>query len=102
MSDVADKLGGVLSSSTASSAGTPLVSPSTATTEAMEFVAVFERDYGGGAFKPNFVNFVSEGFMDALQPSRNSFTCILLIILTRWNFVEDALFGCFCGVICGG
>lgn len=70
-------LGPNSSSAAASSAGTPLVSVSAATTEAMQFVAAFERDYGGGAFKPNFV---SEGFMDALQRSRNSFKLLFVYL----------------------
>ncbi|KEH42896.1 putative UBX domain-containing protein 2/7 [Medicago truncatula] len=70
-------LGPGSSSAAASSAGTPLVSVSAATTEAMQFVAAFERDYGGGAFKPNFV---SEGFMDALQRSRNSFKLLFVYL----------------------
>ncbi|XVF12903.1 hypothetical protein REPUB_Repub08aG0160100 [Reevesia pubescens] len=45
-----------------------LVSVSAAASEAMDFVAAFERDYG--TTRPNFVG---EGFMDALQRSRNSF-----------------------------
>jgi len=70
-------LGPGSSSAASSSAGTPLVSVSAATTEAMQFVAAFERDYGGGAFKPNFV---SEGFMDALQGSRNSFKLLFVYL----------------------
>lgn len=48
---------------------TRLVPVSAAAAEAMEFVAAFERDFGG-RMRPNFV---SEGFMDALQRSRNEF-----------------------------
>ncbi|KAK7344100.1 hypothetical protein VNO77_13363 [Canavalia gladiata] len=76
--------GGVLSyslgfmgfgSSSSSSASTPLVSISAATSEAMDFVAAFERDYG--STRPNFV---SEGFMDALQRSRNSFKLLFVYL----------------------
>lgn len=63
------------SSSSSSSASAPLVSVSAATTEAMEFVAAFERDYG--TRRPNFV---SEGFMDALQRSRNSFKLLFVYL----------------------
>ncbi|CAJ2628326.1 unnamed protein product [Trifolium pratense] len=56
-------LGSGSSSSSPSASSSPLVSVSAATTEAMQFVAAFERDYGTTT-KPNFV---SEGFMDALQ-----------------------------------
>ncbi|KAF4395634.1 hypothetical protein F8388_008733 [Cannabis sativa] len=51
-----------------SSSTTPLVSVSAVASEAMEFIAGFERNYG--LKRPNFV---SEGFMDALQRSKNEF-----------------------------
>ncbi|XP_062074654.1 plant UBX domain-containing protein 10 [Humulus lupulus] len=54
---------------------TPLVSVSAAAAEAMEFVAGFERDYGSR--RPNFV---SEGFMDALQRSRNEFKLLFVYL----------------------
>lgn len=65
-----------LGSGPSSSASAPLVSVSAATTEAMDFVAAFERDYGNTT-KPNFV---SEGFMDALQRSRNSFKLLFVYL----------------------
>ncbi|KAF5729777.1 FAS-associated factor 2 [Tripterygium wilfordii] len=52
-----------------------LVSVSAAATEAMDFVADFEREYGSR--RPNFV---SEGFMDALQRSRNSFKLLFVYL----------------------
>ncbi|XP_027365491.1 plant UBX domain-containing protein 10 [Abrus precatorius] len=75
--------GGVLSyslgfiglGSSSSSSSAPLVSVSAATSEAMEFVAAFERDYGGT--RPNFV---TEGFMDALQRSRNAFKLLFVYL----------------------
>ncbi|VVB08742.1 unnamed protein product [Arabis nemorensis] len=55
-----------------------LVSVSSAAGEAMEFVALFDRDYGSSnAFKPDFV---SEGFMDALQRSRSSFKLLFVYL----------------------
>lgn len=63
------------SSASSSSASAPLVSVSTATSEALDFVAAFERDYG--TTRPNFV---SEGFMDALQRSRNSFKLLFVYL----------------------
>jgi FAS-associated factor 2 len=75
------------SSSSSSSSSAPLVSVSAATTEAMEFVAAFERDYGT-ANKPNFV---SEGFMDALQRSRNSFK-LLFVYLHSPDHPDTPLF----------
>ncbi|KAF5734961.1 FAS-associated factor 2-like [Tripterygium wilfordii] len=52
-----------------------LVSVSPAASEAMDFVAYFEREYGSR--RPNFV---SEGFMDALQRSRNSFKLLFVYL----------------------
>ncbi|KAJ0106052.1 hypothetical protein Patl1_17437 [Pistacia atlantica] len=52
-----------------------LVSVSAAASEAMEFVSAFERDYG--SLKPNFV---SEGFMDALQRSRGAFKLLFVYL----------------------
>ncbi|CAK8572200.1 unnamed protein product [Lathyrus sativus] len=74
------------SASSSSSASAPLVSVSAATTEAMDFVAAFERDYG--TTKPNFV---SEGFMDALQRSRNSFK-LLFVYLHSPDHPDTPLF----------
>ncbi|TKY52012.1 Plant UBX domain-containing protein 10 [Spatholobus suberectus] len=75
--------GGVLSyslglvglGSGSSSSSAPLVSVSAATSEAMDFVAAFERDHGTGG-----PNFVGEGFMDALQRSRNSFKLLFVYL----------------------
>lgn len=66
---------GSSSAASSSSASAPLVSVSAATSEALDFVAAFERDYG--ATRPNFV---SEGFMDALQRSRNSFKLLFVYL----------------------
>lgn len=52
-----------------------LVSVSTAASEAIDFVAAFEREYGN--LMPNFVG---EGFMDALQRSRNSFKLLFVYL----------------------
>ncbi|XVE64629.1 hypothetical protein DITRI_Ditri07aG0115900 [Diplodiscus trichospermus] len=52
-----------------------LVSVSTAASEAMDFVAAFEREYG--TTRPNFVG---EGFMDALQRSRNAFKLLFVYL----------------------
>ncbi|GAB4857594.1 hypothetical protein Ancab_015501, partial [Ancistrocladus abbreviatus] len=55
-----------------SSATSPLISSvSAAATEAMEFVAAFESEYGGLRTRPNFA---AKGFMDALQRSRHAYT----------------------------
>ncbi|VYS62242.1 unnamed protein product [Arabidopsis thaliana] len=55
-----------------------LVSVSSAVGEAMEFVALFDRDYGSNnAFK---IDFVVEGFMDALQRSRSSFKLLFVYL----------------------
>ncbi|KAF4389466.1 hypothetical protein G4B88_006525 [Cannabis sativa] len=69
-----------------SSSTTPLVSVSAAASEAMEFVAGFERDYG--LRRPNFV---SEGFMDALQRSRNEFK-LLFVYLHSPDHQDTPLF----------
>ncbi|CAI0441765.1 unnamed protein product [Linum tenue] len=52
-----------------------LVSVSASAREAMDFVAAFEREYGAGG-----PNFVTEGFMDALQRSRNSFKLLFVYL----------------------
>ncbi|CAJ2628325.1 unnamed protein product [Trifolium pratense] len=80
-------LGSGSSSSSPSASSSPLVSVSAATTEAMQFVAAFERDYGTTT-KPNFV---SEGFMDALQRSRNSFK-LLFVYLHSPDHPDTPLF----------
>ncbi|CAN7008918.1 unnamed protein product [Brassica rapa subsp. trilocularis] len=55
-----------------------LVPPvSSAAGEAMEFIALFDRDYGRNAFKPGFV---PEGFMDALQRSRSEFKLLFVYL----------------------
>ncbi|KAL1294464.1 hypothetical protein HN51_055245 [Arachis hypogaea] len=59
------------------SPSTPLVSVSVAAVEAMDFVAEFEREYGGPNSRPNFVG---EGFMDALQRSRNEFKLLFVYL----------------------
>lgn len=65
---------------------TRLVPVSAASSEAMEFVAAFERDYG--TTRPNFV---SEGFMDALQRSRNEFK-LLFVYLHSPDHQDTPLF----------
>ncbi|XP_022158987.1 plant UBX domain-containing protein 10 [Momordica charantia] len=52
-----------------------LVSVSAAASEAIDFVSAFERDYG--STRPNFVG---EGFMDALQRSRNAFKLLFVYL----------------------
>ncbi|MFS8003317.1 putative UBX domain, UBA-like superfamily, Ubiquitin-like domain superfamily [Helianthus anomalus] len=52
-----------------------LVSVSTAATEAMDFVAQFEREYGDRG--PDFVR---EGFMDALQRSQREFKLLFVYL----------------------
>lgn len=52
-----------------------LVSVSGAAREAMDFVSVFEREYG--STRPNFV---TEGFMDALQRSRNAYKLLFVYL----------------------
>ncbi|KAF7828104.1 plant UBX domain-containing protein 10-like [Senna tora] len=52
-----------------------LIPVSAAASEAMDFVAAFEREYGTS--RPNFV---SEGFMDALQRSRNAFKLLFVYL----------------------
>ncbi|KAM6580546.1 hypothetical protein CsatA_004320 [Cannabis sativa] len=58
-----------------STSTTPLVSVLAAASEAMEFVVGFERHYG--LRRPNFV---SEGFMDALQRSKNEFKLLFVYL----------------------
>lgn len=64
-----------LNSGRGGESSTRLASVSAAALEAMEFVAVFERDYGN--VKPHFV---SEGFMDALQRSRSVFKLLFVYL----------------------
>ncbi|XP_009788366.1 plant UBX domain-containing protein 10-like [Nicotiana tabacum] len=52
-----------------------LVSVPAAVSEAMDFVASFERDFGN--IRPNFV---VEGFMDALQRSRNEYKLLFVYL----------------------
>ncbi|XP_009108223.1 plant UBX domain-containing protein 10 [Brassica rapa] len=52
-------------------------SSSAAAGEAMEFIALFDRDYGRNPLKPGFV---SEGFMDALQLSRSQFKLLFVYL----------------------
>ncbi|CAL1373669.1 unnamed protein product [Linum trigynum] len=52
-----------------------LVSVSASAREAMDFVAAFEREYGSRG-----PSFVTEGFMDALQRSRNSFKLLFVYL----------------------
>lgn len=52
-----------------------LIPLSAAASEAMDFVAGFEREYG--TTRPNFV---TEGFMDALQRSRNAFKLLFVYL----------------------
>ncbi|KAK4423486.1 Plant UBX domain-containing protein 10 [Sesamum alatum] len=54
---------------------TPLVSVPQSTSEAMDFVSSFERDYG--RVRPNFV---TEGFMDALQRSRHEYKLLFVYL----------------------
>lgn len=65
---------------------TPLVSVSAAASEAMNFVASFERDFG-----TNRPNFVTEGFMDALQRSRHAFK-LLFVYLHSPDHPDTPLF----------
>lgn len=59
--------------------GSSLLPPVSAeAAEAAEFVATFEREFGGaGAARPNFVE---EGFMDALQRSRREFKLLFVYL----------------------
>lgn len=57
------------------SSSTPLVSLSTSASEAMDFVSRFESEYGN-----RHPNFVSEGFMDALQRSRHEFKLLFVYL----------------------
>ncbi|KAG2330335.1 hypothetical protein Bca52824_001515 [Brassica carinata] len=52
-------------------------SVSSAAGEAMEFISLFDRDYGRNPLKPGFV---SEGFMDALQRSRSEFKLLFVYL----------------------
>ncbi|KAG6636482.1 hypothetical protein I3843_11G112500 [Carya illinoinensis] len=63
-----------------------LVPLSAAASEATDFVAAFERDYGSR--RPNFV---SEGFMDALQRSRNEFK-LMFVYLHSPDHLDSPLF----------
>uniref|UniRef100_A0A2N9G0K7 UBX domain-containing protein n=1 Tax=Fagus sylvatica TaxID=28930 RepID=A0A2N9G0K7_FAGSY len=66
-----------------------LVPLSAAASEAMAFVAAFERDYGNTTTtRPNFV---SEGFMDALQRSRNAYR-LLFVYLHSPDHPDTPLF----------
>ncbi|KAK4771455.1 hypothetical protein SAY87_031987 [Trapa incisa] len=56
---------------------TRLVSVSAAASEAMDFVTAFESEYG---FMPTRPNFVSDGFMDALQRSRNAYKLLFVYL----------------------
>ncbi|XP_068650309.1 plant UBX domain-containing protein 10-like [Aristolochia californica] len=67
----------------------PLTSISAAASEALDFVAAFEREYG--SFHPGFV---TEGFMDALQRSRQSFK-LLFVYLHSPDHLDTSAF-------CGG
>lgn len=58
------------------SSASPLVSVSPAAAEAVEFVRAFEREYGF----PTRPNFVSEGFMDALQRSRHAYKLLFVYL----------------------
>ncbi|CAL0321074.1 unnamed protein product [Lupinus luteus] len=77
-----------LGSSSSSSSSAPLVSVSAAASEAINFVAEFEREYGTIGTMPNFVG---EGFMDALQRSRNSFR-LLFVYLHSPDHPDTPLF----------
>lgn len=67
---------GVVGLNGAARAGTtPLVSVSQSAAEAMDFVANFERDYG--RVRPNFV---TEGFMEALQRSRHEYKLLFVYL----------------------
>ncbi|XP_022996256.1 plant UBX domain-containing protein 10-like [Cucurbita maxima] len=63
-----------------------LVSVSAATSEAVDFVSAFERDFG--TTRPNFVG---EGFMDSLQRSRNAFK-LLFVYLHSPDHPDTPLF----------
>ncbi|XP_016513836.1 plant UBX domain-containing protein 10 [Nicotiana tabacum] len=53
----------------------PLVSVSASASESMNFVNIFERDFG--SIRPNFI---AEGFMDALQRSRHEFKLLFVYL----------------------
>lgn len=65
---------------------TQLVSVSAAAREAMDFLSMFEREYGSR--RPNFV---TEGFMDALQWSRNAYR-LLFVYLHSPDHPDTPLF----------
>ncbi|KAK6947969.1 UBX domain [Dillenia turbinata] len=64
----------------------PLVSVSASALEARDFVATFEREFG--EIRPNFVG---EGFMDALQRSRNAYK-LLFVYLHSPDHPDTPLF----------
>ncbi|KAJ4957021.1 hypothetical protein NE237_013804 [Protea cynaroides] len=64
----------------------PLVSLSVSASEAAQFVAAFERDFGTTG-----PNFVTEGFMDALQRSRQEFK-LLFVYLHSPDHPDTPLF----------
>lgn len=68
-------LGAVGLTSTSRAGTTPLVTVSPSVSEAMDFVASFERDYG--RVMPHFV---TEGFMDALQRSRHEYKLLFVYL----------------------
>ncbi|KAF8083980.1 hypothetical protein N665_0741s0014 [Sinapis alba] len=69
--------GGGRGGSESSSSSSARLLPSSAAGEAMEFIALFDRDYGRNPFKPGFV---PEGFMDALQRSRSEFKLLFVYL----------------------
>ncbi|XP_021767888.1 plant UBX domain-containing protein 10-like [Chenopodium quinoa] len=69
------------------SSASPLVQVPSSASEAMEFVAALEREYGSGMR----VNFVSEGFMDALQRSRHAYK-LLFVYLHSPDHPDTPLF----------
>ncbi|XP_075508719.1 plant UBX domain-containing protein 10-like [Primulina tabacum] len=71
----------------ARAASTPLVSVSQSASEAMDFVSRFERDYGNT--RPNFL---ADGFMDALQRSRQEYK--LLFVYLHSPDHQDTPFFC--------
>lgn len=64
-----------LTNSDRSSSNNRLVSVSTAASEAMDFVSQFENEYGD-----RHPEFVSEGFMDALERSRREFKLLFVYL----------------------
>uniref|UniRef100_A0A7N0UHZ8 UBX domain-containing protein n=1 Tax=Kalanchoe fedtschenkoi TaxID=63787 RepID=A0A7N0UHZ8_KALFE len=77
---------GIASSSRNSDSSTRLLSVSPAASEALGFVAAFERDYG--SVRPNFL---AEPFMDALQRSRAEFK-LLFVYLHSPDHPDTQLF----------